>query len=184
MVVEVQQLRRSRRRRRRGRSWPDPGADLARATPRSEGYVDRRSAARCRVLSATCGAQLGTPGSFAGRGAGGPSAPGAGSVCQASEGNGAACDFSRVVLASTKDVWTPLFERGALPSYGTPSGAYRHPTLVVFAGATRRARRRDHGRGSRRSTHRRARDRRRHPRQFRRDARQCDTFAVQRYGAL
>ena len=64
---------------------------------------------------------------------GAPSGPGAGSVCQASEANGAACDFSRVVLASTEDVWTPLFERGALPSYGTPPGAYRHPTLVVFA---------------------------------------------------
>ena len=64
---------------------------------------------------------------------GAPSAPGAGSVCQASDANGAACDFSRVVLASTEDVWTPLFEQGALPSYGTPPGAYRHPTLVVFA---------------------------------------------------
>jgi predicted metalloprotease len=61
------------------------------------------------------------------------SAPGAGSVCDASQANGAACDFSRVVLASTEDVWTPLFERGALPNYGTPPGAYRHPTLVVFA---------------------------------------------------
>jgi predicted metalloprotease len=70
-----------------------------------------------------------------GGGAGGPSGPGAGSVCQASEANGAACDFSRVVLASTEDVWTPLFERGALPSYGIPPGAYRHPTLVVFAGS-------------------------------------------------
>jgi len=66
---------------------------------------------------------------------GAPSAPGTTGVCQASEANGAACDFSRVVLASTEDVWTPLFERGALPSYGTPSGAYRHPTLVVFAGS-------------------------------------------------
>src|SRR5262245_20573753 len=61
------------------------------------------------------------------------SAPGAGSVCEASPANGAACDFSRVVLASTEDVWTPLFERGALPSYGSSPGAYRHPTLVVFA---------------------------------------------------
>ena len=31
---------------------------------------------------------------------GAPSAPGAGSVCQASDANGAACDFSRVVLAA------------------------------------------------------------------------------------
>src|SRR5262245_6986952 len=61
------------------------------------------------------------------------SGPGAGSVCQASAANGAACDFSRVVLASTEDVWTPLFERGSLPGYGNPSGAYRPPTLVVFA---------------------------------------------------
>ena len=39
-----------------------------------------------------------------GGGQGAPSAPGAGSVCQASAANGAACDFSRVVLASTEDV--------------------------------------------------------------------------------
>ena len=77
--------------------------------------------------------QAGAPGSFDGRGQEALSAPGAGSVCQASQANGAACDFSRVVLASTEDVWTPLFERGALPSYGSPPGAYRHPTLVVFA---------------------------------------------------
>jgi predicted metalloprotease len=62
-----------------------------------------------------------------------PSASGSGSVCQASQANGAACEFSRVVLASTEDVWTPLFERGALPAYGSSPGAYRHPTLVVFA---------------------------------------------------
>jgi predicted metalloprotease len=68
-----------------------------------------------------------------GGGQGAASAPGGGSVCQASEANAAACDFSRVVLASTEDVWTPLFEQGTLPSYGTPPGAYRHPTLVVFA---------------------------------------------------
>jgi predicted metalloprotease len=62
-----------------------------------------------------------------------PSAPAADSVCDASQTNGAACDFSRVVLASTEDVWAPLFERGALPNYGSPQGAYRLPTLVVFA---------------------------------------------------
>ena len=62
----------------------------------------------------------------------GAAAPGE-SVCQASQSNNAACDFSRVVLASTEDVWTPLFERGSLPSYGNSPGAYRHPTLVVFA---------------------------------------------------
>jgi predicted metalloprotease len=63
----------------------------------------------------------------------GVSTPGAGSVCDASQANGAACDFSRTVLASTEDVWTQQFERGALPKYGSAPGAYRHPTLVVFA---------------------------------------------------
>jgi predicted metalloprotease len=58
---------------------------------------------------------------------------GAGSVCEASQTNGAACDFSRVVLASTEDVWTPLFARGALPNYGSQAGAYQPPALVVFA---------------------------------------------------
>jgi predicted metalloprotease len=57
------------------------------------------------------------------------------SVCQASQENGAACDFSRAVLGSTEDVWTPIFERRALPSYGGSPGAYQHPTLVVFANA-------------------------------------------------
>jgi len=62
------------------------------------------------------------------------SGPGAGaSVCEASQANAAACDFSRVVLASTEDVWKPIFERGALPNYGSPAGVYRDPTLVVFA---------------------------------------------------
>jgi predicted metalloprotease len=68
-----------------------------------------------------------------GGGGGATSAPGGASVCQASQANGAACEFSRVVLASTEDVWTPLFQRGALPSYGSSPGAYQHPTLVVFA---------------------------------------------------
>ena len=35
--------------------------------------------------------------------------------------------------AAGEDVWTPLFERAALPTYGGSPGAYRHPTLVVFA---------------------------------------------------
>ena len=61
------------------------------------------------------------------------STPGAGSVCDASQANTAACDFSRVVLASTEDVWTQKFERGALPTYGSAPRAYRQPTLVVFA---------------------------------------------------
>ena len=61
------------------------------------------------------------------------STPVGGSVCEASQANGAACDFSRVVLASTEDVWTQTFERGALPNYGSAPGAYQQPTLVVFA---------------------------------------------------
>jgi predicted metalloprotease len=71
-------------------------------------------------------------GALMGGGQGAISTPGA-SVCEASQANGAACDFSRVVLASTEDVWTRQFERGALPNYGAAPGAYRHPTLVVFA---------------------------------------------------
>ncbi len=72
-------------------------------------------------------------GALTGGGQGALSTPGAGSVCDASEANGAACDFSLVVLASTEDVWTQQFERRALPNYGSSPGAYRHPTLVVFA---------------------------------------------------
>ena len=72
-------------------------------------------------------------GALTGGGQGALSEPGAGSVCDGSQANGAACDFSRVVLASTEDVWTQTFERGALPNYGSAPGAYRHPTLVVFA---------------------------------------------------
>jgi predicted metalloprotease len=66
-------------------------------------------------------------------GEGAPSEPGGASVCEASQANGAACDFSRVVLASTEDVWMPLFARGALPAYGSAPGPYQDPTLVVFA---------------------------------------------------
>jgi predicted metalloprotease len=72
-------------------------------------------------------------GALMGGGQGALSTSGAGSVCEASQANGAACDFSRVVLASTEDVWTQQFERRALPDYGSAPGAYRHPTLVVFA---------------------------------------------------
>jgi predicted metalloprotease len=72
-------------------------------------------------------------GALTGGGEGAVSTPAGGSVCNASQANGAACDFSRVVLASTEDVWTQQFERGALPNYGSAPGAYRHPTLVVFA---------------------------------------------------
>jgi predicted metalloprotease len=72
-------------------------------------------------------------GALMGGGQGVVSESGAGSVCQASQANGEACNFSRVVLASTEDVWAPLFARGALPSYGASPGSYQPPTLVVFA---------------------------------------------------
>ena len=72
-------------------------------------------------------------GALAGGGQASQGATGAGSVCQASPTNGKACDFSRVVLASTEDVWTAQFQSGALPHYGQAAGAYQAPTLVVFA---------------------------------------------------
>ncbi|MEZ5962164.1 MAG: neutral zinc metallopeptidase [Hyphomonadaceae bacterium] len=59
---------------------------------------------------------------------------GEGSVCEGSAEAGQACDFSRVVLASTEDVWTQQFAQGRLPNYGRQPGAYTHPTLVVFEG--------------------------------------------------
>ena len=68
-----------------------------------------------------------------------PSAGGAGrpavggSVCAASPAFGKACDFSRVVLGSTEDVWGAEFKKGALPDYGRGVPAYRNPTLVVFS---------------------------------------------------
>jgi predicted metalloprotease len=72
-------------------------------------------------------------GVISGGGQQGPAAQGSGSVCTASPGNDKACDFSRVVLASTEDVWAPLFQSGKLPRYGGAPGAYQQPTLVVFA---------------------------------------------------
>jgi predicted metalloprotease len=60
--------------------------------------------------------------------------PVGGSVCAASPAYGKACDFSRVVLASTEDVWAGAFAKGALPSYGRGVSGYRKPTLVVFSG--------------------------------------------------
>ncbi len=59
-------------------------------------------------------------------------APGAGSACTTSPANDQACDFSRVVLASTEDVWTAQFQGSRLPSYSGQPGAYVQPTLVVF----------------------------------------------------
>jgi len=55
----------------------------------------------------------------------------ASSTCALSDANAKACDFSRVVLASTEDVWTKKFAEGALPG-GSP-GAYTNPTLVAFS---------------------------------------------------
>lgn len=60
---------------------------------------------------------------------------GEGSVCESSTEAGQACDFSRVVLASTEDVWTQQFAQGRLPNYGRQPGAYQHPTLVVYTGS-------------------------------------------------
>jgi hypothetical protein len=85
------------------------------------------------LLVMPSGVRDGVLGVFTGGGEGAPAAAGGASVCQASQANGAACDFSRAVLASTEDVWTSIFERGALPAYGSPTGVYRDPTLVVFA---------------------------------------------------
>jgi predicted metalloprotease len=72
-------------------------------------------------------------GVLTGGGQGELSSAGAGSVCDASQANSAACDFSRAVLASTEDVWTEKFARGALPNNGSAPGAYQQPPLVVFA---------------------------------------------------
>lgn len=56
-------------------------------------------------------------------------------TCSASPENGKACDFSRVVLGSTEDVWKGAFQQGALPRYGDAPASYREPTLVVFSDA-------------------------------------------------
>jgi predicted metalloprotease len=63
------------------------------------------------------------------------SAGSSGSTCGASPEFARACDFSRVVLASTEDVWAAEFRKGALPDYGRGVPAYRNPTLVVFSDA-------------------------------------------------
>lgn len=72
-------------------------------------------------------------GALAGGQGAGQRASGAGSVCAASATNEKACDFSRVVLGSTEDVWGAQFQGGRLPSYGKQPGLYAQPTLVVFA---------------------------------------------------
>ncbi len=70
---------------------------------------------------------------FSAVGGASPGGVGEGSVCKASAVNAKACDFSRVVLASTEDVWTAKFRAGELPSYGRASGTYAEPVLVVFS---------------------------------------------------
>src|SRR6187549_1275798 len=62
-------------------------------------------------------------------------ASGTGTVCDASQQNGQACDFSRAILASTEDVWTHIFAENRLPSYGEAPTAYELPTLAVFENA-------------------------------------------------
>lgn len=90
------------------------------------GYFVLPTALREQILGALSGGAVGS----------GDSA-GSGSACKASATNERACDFSRVVLASTEDVWKAQFQRGALPRYGGAPGAYPEPTLVVFtAGVT------------------------------------------------
>lgn len=66
---------------------------------------------------------------------GGGSGGGKGKTCEASPSNAKACDFSRVVLASTEDVWKDQFQKDALPKYGAAPGAYQDPSLVVFSNA-------------------------------------------------
>ncbi len=82
------------------------------------------------VVAAACGvAYLVMPDSVRQALVGGKSE---GSACQASATNAKACDFSRVVLASTEDVWKDKFQRGELPQYEKPASVYQDPTLVVF----------------------------------------------------
>lgn len=59
---------------------------------------------------------------------------GDGKVCDASNKNADACDFSRAILASTEDVWTQHFRDGNLPDYNKTPPNYKLPTLVVFTG--------------------------------------------------
>ncbi len=57
------------------------------------------------------------------------------SACELSAGHRTACDFSRVVLASTEAVWAKKFQAGQLPDYGQAVAGYVEPTLVVFSRA-------------------------------------------------
>jgi uncharacterized protein len=75
------------------------------------------------LLQALSGGDAQSQGSATGTGQG---------ACAVSKTNEQACDFSRVVLASTEDVWSQRFSQGALPS--AKIGEYVKPTLVVFTG--------------------------------------------------
>lgn len=87
------------------------------------GYFLMPSGVRSMLLSALTGEQT------ASSSGGAPQ-----SACQASESNAQACDFSRVVLGSTEDVWASTFQSGQLPRYDQAPRAYQQPTLVVFTG--------------------------------------------------
>ncbi|GMV19675.1 MAG: neutral zinc metallopeptidase [Myxococcales bacterium] len=79
------------------------------------GYFVLPSALKQQLLGALAGG-----GQQSGKGRG------AGSVCEASPTNAKACDFSRVVLASTEDVWMPVFKSagsGAASTAATPGSA-------------------------------------------------------------
>jgi len=83
------------------------------------GYFILPSALKSQLFGAVAGGQA--------------PAEGAGSVCQTSDKSGKACDFSRVILGSTEDVWTAKFRGGELPRYDKQPAGYENPTLVVFA---------------------------------------------------
>jgi uncharacterized protein len=68
--------------------------------------------------------------SLLGNAVGGASPAAGPSACSASPANESACDFSRVVLASTEDLWASRFKEGALP--GAKVGEYIQPTMAVF----------------------------------------------------
>lgn len=84
------------------------------------GYFVLPPSLRDQLLGAATGRQVAPAGSSGG------------SVCSSSSEAGAACDFSRAVLASTEDVWTEQFAAGALPRAPKAVSAYVTPTLVVF----------------------------------------------------
>ena len=117
---------------RRRRRLAGPGAHGRVQATRAEGgdRTDRVARHRLfRVLPAELKQQL--FGTLTGNSGATQSGPGAGSVCNTSPANERACDFSRVVLASTEDVWTAQFQGGRLPRYShSPGPTPAH--LVVF----------------------------------------------------